>query len=134
MGGPASNLEIARNYLQAFERGETGAALGSFFAPDVVFEEFPNRLTPLGQKRDLAESLAGAEKGKKIMSRQIYKITHEIAAGDHVALEVEWGGRLAVPFGSIPVGGEMKAFFATFMEFRDGKIVRQRNYDCFEAW
>lgn len=134
MGGPASNLEIARNYLQALERRETGAALGSFFAPDVVFEEFPNRLTPLGKKRDLAESLAGAENGKKTMSRQIYKITHEIAAGDQVTLEVEWLGKLAIPFGSIPFGGQMKAFFAMFMEFRDGKIVRQRNYDCFEAW
>jgi hypothetical protein len=42
MGEPAGNLEIARKYLQALERGETGAALGSFFAPDVVLEEFPN--------------------------------------------------------------------------------------------
>jgi hypothetical protein len=36
MGEPAGNLEIARKYLQALGRGETGAALGSFFAPDVV--------------------------------------------------------------------------------------------------
>jgi len=41
---------------------------------------------------------------------------------------------LAVPFGSLLVGGQMKAFFAVFLEFREGKIVRQRNYDCFEAW
>ena len=68
------------------------------------------------------------------MSRQIYKITHEIAEGDKVALEVEWIGTLAVPFGTIPVGGQMKAFFAVFIEFREGKIVRQRNYDCFESW
>jgi hypothetical protein len=27
----------------------------------------------------------------------------------------------------------MKAFFAVFLEFREGKIIRQRNYDCFEA-
>jgi ketosteroid isomerase-like protein len=134
MSEPAGNLKIARSYLQALERGETGAGLGKFFAPDVEFEEFPNRLTPLGKKRDLAESLAGAEKGKKIMSRQIYKITHEIAKADRVALEVEWVGTLAVPFGSLPAGGQMKAYFAVFLEFREGKIVRQRNYDCFEAW
>jgi ketosteroid isomerase-like protein len=68
------------------------------------------------------------------MSRQMYKITHEIAAFDQVALEVEWVGALAVPFGSLPAGGQMKAFFAVFLEFREGKIIRQRNYDCFEAW
>jgi hypothetical protein len=26
----------------------------------------------------------------------------------------------------------MRARFAQFFEFRDGLIVRQRNYDCFE--
>jgi ketosteroid isomerase-like protein len=32
------------------------------------------------------------------------------------------------------VGDVMRAHFATFIEFRDGKIVAQRNYDCFEPW
>jgi hypothetical protein len=57
-----------------------------------------------------------------------------MAGGNRVALEVEWIGTLAVPLGSIPAGGQTKAFLAVFMEFREGKIVRQRNYDCFEAW
>jgi ketosteroid isomerase-like protein len=131
---PANNLEIARSYLQALERGETGAALGQFFASDVIFEEFPNRLTPLGKRRDLAAALDAAERGKQIMSRQIYKITQEMADHGRVALEVEWVGTLAVPFASLPAGGQMKAFFAMFLEFRKGKIIRQRNYDCFESW
>jgi len=54
MGEPAGNLGIARRYLQALEMGETGAALKEFLAPDVVLKEFPNLLTPLGKKRDLA--------------------------------------------------------------------------------
>lgn len=108
-----------RGDLQALERGETGAALKEFLAPDVVFEEFPNLLTPLGKKRDLAAALDGAERGKKVMPRQMYKIKQEIADNDRVALEVEWVGTLAVPFGSIPAGGQMKAFFAVFLEFRE---------------
>jgi len=48
-----------------------------------------------------------------------------------VAIELEWIGVLAIPIASIPAGGEMRAHFAIFLEFRDGKIVRQRNYDCF---
>jgi hypothetical protein len=28
----------------------------------------------------------------------------------------------------------MRGRFAVFMEFRDGRIVRQRNYDCFKPW
>jgi ketosteroid isomerase-like protein len=134
MGGPAGNLEIARKYLQALERGETGAALSSFFAPDVVLDEFPSRLTPTGKKRDLAAALEGAERGKKAMSQQKYMIKQEIADHERVALEVEWVGTLAVAFGSVPAGGQMKAFFAPFLEFRERKISTQRNYDCFEAW
>jgi ketosteroid isomerase-like protein len=134
MDEPAGNLEIARRYLQALERGETGAALKEFLAPDVVLEEFPNLLTPLGKKRDLAAALEAAERGKKVLSRQMYNIKQEIADNDRVALEVEWIGTLAVPFGSIPAGGQMKAFFAVFLEFREGNIIKQRNYDCFEAW
>ena len=68
------------------------------------------------------------------MSAQMYKIKNEIAENERVALEVEWVGTLAVPFGSIPAEGQRKAFFAVFLEFREGKIIRQRNYDCFEAW
>jgi ketosteroid isomerase-like protein len=105
MGEPADSLEIARRYLQALERGDMGEDLSRFFAPDVVLEEFPNRLTPLGKTRGLAEALEGAERRKKAMSLQIYKIKQEIADRDRVALEVESIGTLAVLFGSIPAGG-----------------------------
>jgi len=131
MGQSVGNLDIARRYLQALERGETGA---EFLALDVVLEEFPNLLTPPDKKRDLTAALEGAERGKKVMSRQMYKIKQEMADDNRVALEVEWVGTSAVPFGAIPAGGQMKAFFAVFLEFREGKIIKQRNYDCFEAW
>jgi ketosteroid isomerase-like protein len=36
--------------------------------------------------------------------------------------------------GTLAEGAEMKAHFAMFFEFREGKIRLQRNYDCFEAW
>jgi len=83
---------------------------------------------------DLAAALEGAERGKKLMARQIYRITHEIADGDRVALEVEWLGTLAVPFGALLAGGQVKALSGVFLDFREGKIIRQRNYDCYEAW
>ena len=51
-----------------------------------------------------------------------------------VALEVLWTGTLAVPFGSLAVGDNMRAHFAVFIQLRDGKIVAQRNYDCFDPW
>ncbi|MBV9480089.1 MAG: hypothetical protein JO249_04970 [Acidobacteria bacterium] len=51
-----------------------------------------------------------------------------------VALEVLWVGKLAVSFGTLAAGSEMRAHSAMFFEFKEGKIVSQRNYDCFESW
>lgn len=127
-------LTIARRYLAALENGATGDALAAFFAPDAVQEEFPNRLTPHGARRGVADLLAGAERGKEIMSRQFFTAINELTCGDTVALEVLWAGTLAVPLGSLPAGSELRARFALFLEFQDGKIIRQRNYDCFDPW
>jgi hypothetical protein len=97
MADPAGNdnLEIARRYLQALERGETGATLRNFLAPDVVLEAFPNRLRSLGETLNLASALENVERGKKAMSHQKYKIKQEIAGLDQVALEVEWVGNVS---------------------------------------
>jgi len=47
---------------------------------------------------------------------------------------VQWTGTLAVALGTLAPDAEMRARFAVFIDLRDGKIVRQRNYDCFEAF
>jgi ketosteroid isomerase-like protein len=128
------NLEIAREYLRAIEQGATGDALARFFAPDVVHQEFPNRLSPNGRRNGLAGMLEGAERGQKILAKQHYEIQHEVADGNRVALEVIWTGTMAVAAGTLAAGQEMRAHFAVFLQFRDGKIFAQRNYDCFDPW
>jgi ketosteroid isomerase-like protein len=130
----SANLDFVKRYLGAIEAGATGDALAAFFAPDVVQEEFPNRLVPNGARRDLAAVLEGAERGQRVMRAQRYEILNAVEVGDTIALEVLWTGTLAVPLGALPAGGEMRAHFAVFIELRDGKIARQRNYDCFDPW
>jgi ketosteroid isomerase-like protein len=34
----------------------------------------------------------------------------------------------------LPAGTEIKAFVAMFVTFRDGKLISQRNYDCYPAF
>ena len=99
-----------------------------------MIETKPNRLLPNGRLADLAGSRAASEAGKKIMAGESYEVKNALATGDAVALEVLWTGTLAIPYDTIPAGGQMRAHFAMFLEFRDGKIASQRNYDCFEAW
>jgi ketosteroid isomerase-like protein len=129
-----TNLETARNYLLAIEQGATGEALARFFTPDVMHQEFPNKLSPHGRRSNLAGMLEGAEKGQKILSKQHYEIRHEMESGDCVALAVLWTGTVDVDVAGLPAGGEMRAHFAVFLEFRDGRIAAQRNYDCFDPW
>lgn len=128
------NLEHARRYLAALEGGATGDALAAFFTADVVQEEFPNRLIPTGARRDLAALLDGAVRGQKVMQAQRFEVLNALASGDQVAVELQWIGTVAVPLGSLPVGGQMRARFAIFLVYRDGKIARQHNYDCFDPW
>jgi ketosteroid isomerase-like protein len=108
--------------------------LDEFFWPDAVLETLPNRFLPRGRQDDLAGARAAAERGKNIMSLQRYEITKAVAGGDLVAMEVDWTGTLAIPFETIPAGGQMRARVALFLQFRDGKMVGQHNYDCYEPW
>jgi ketosteroid isomerase-like protein len=132
MAGPAENLALARRYLKALESGPSADELAQFFAPEVVLEIFPSKFFPNGSRDDLAGISAAAERGKKVMTSQKYEIRNEVASGDKVALEIDWTGTLAVPFQTIPKGGQMRAHFAAFLACKDGKILSQRNYDCYE--
>ncbi|HEV2196830.1 MAG TPA: nuclear transport factor 2 family protein [Candidatus Acidoferrum sp.] len=132
MGDTAGNLAIARRYLKAIESGSIADEFASLFSPDIVVEIFPSRFFPNGSRDDLAGIPAAAERGKKAMSRQEYHIRNEVADGDQVALEIDWVGTLAVPFQDKPKGSQMRAHFAAFLQFKNGKIISQRNYDCYE--
>ena|ERR1700694_1239638 len=128
------NLAVARKYLEAVENGAEGGALAEFFTEDVVQEEFPNRLAPIGAHRDLDAIRDAARKGKKQLRAQKFEILNSIVDGDNVALEVFWSGLLAVPVDTLPADTEMRAHISIWLEFGDGKIARQHNYDCFDPW
>ena len=128
-----SNLELARSYLKAIEDGDASYVI-SLFTADTVFEQLPNRIYPKGVRANAAQAAAAFEKGRKLFSRQTYEITSASTTGDHVALEVLWTGTLAIPFGTLAAGAQMRCHSAMFLEFRDGKLSAQRNYDCFEPW
>ena len=129
-----ANLERARAYLRAIENRASEEDLSSFFSPDVVVEQFPNRLVPKVVKSSLADVKRESEMGKKSVAQQSYTVRNAVASGNWVALQVDWEGVLAVPVAGLEAGATMRAWFAMFLHFRDGKIVHQSNYDCFEPW
>lgn len=126
--------DFVRRYLTAVSDGATGPRLAAFFDPEVVQEKLPNRLNPAGVSRDLAGILDAAEAGKKAMRKQRFDVTALMAGGNRVAIEATWTGTLAAALGSVAAGAEIKARLAIFIEMKDGRILRQRNYDCFEPF
>ncbi|MEV0237942.1 nuclear transport factor 2 family protein [Nonomuraea sp. NPDC050786] len=123
------NVDLAVRYHEAVSRGE---GPDPYFHEDAVHRELPNALFPDGAVRDLDGLRAAAERGRKTISEQRFEVLNAVASGDQVALEVLWTGTLAVPLGDLPAGHTLRAHIGTFLEFRDGKIVAQRNYDCYE--
>ena len=130
----SSNLETAKRYLQALENNADRESLAQFFDPTVIQEEFPNRLNPNGGRSDYATMLRRAEQGKQLLVSQQYTLTNALESNNMVVLEVIWTATLAVRSPTLPADGQMRAHFAVFLEFRDGKIIAQRNYDCFDPW
>src|SRR5688500_17101664 len=121
------NLQLVREYLMALARMAPASEMAAFFTEDAEQIELPNRLNPNGQASDLKTLLERVEKGRAMLSEQHYEVTNVISSGDAAAVEAEWSGKLKN-------GAQLRAHFAMFFEFRDGRIAKQRNYDCFEPF
>jgi ketosteroid isomerase-like protein len=134
MSDAEQNIKFVRSYMKALQEGEAGDSLRRFFTEDVRQIEMPNQLNPRGQESGLEHILKRSLQGKQILKSQSYEIVSEIAEEDRVAVEARWTGVLAVKMGTLAAGAEMKASFAMFFQFSDGRIAMQRNYDCFEPW
>lgn len=127
-------LKIAKNFIKAIERGKTGDELDKFYHKDIEHITYPNVLTKILTKRNLEELKEASERGKSILSKQTYEIIRSHVVGKTVVIEARWTGTLNIAVGNLPAGGQMKAHFAQFFEFKGNKIIRQRNYDCFESF
>jgi ketosteroid isomerase-like protein len=128
------NIQLVRTYLNALEAGEAGNTLRRFFADDARQIEMPNQLNTRGQESDLEHILQRSLQGQKVLLNQQYEIVSEMARDDRVVIEARWTGVLAIAFGTLSAGAQMKASFAIFFRFHDGRIALQRNYDCFDPW
>ncbi len=126
--------ELTRQYFAALERGATGDTLAALYHPDVVQEEFPNRLMPTGARRHLADILAAGDRGQQVISGHRFEVLSIVVEGDRAAVEFIWSGTLNVPLGTLAAGAVMRGRFASFLEFRDGRVIAQRSYDCFDPW
>lgn len=121
-------IDLARELIRRIERAEP---IEDLLHDDAVHEELPNRMSPSGRVHDRAAVLAGFERGRKLMARQVYAVRSAIGDGDRAAFDLDWSGTLAAPLGELPAGHVMKARIALFVEARGGRIAVQRTWDAY---
>lgn len=128
-------FEKIERYLKLIESFESRS---QFFEPllhpDFIQVELPNLLNKKGQTSKRSEIFDRLESSKKILVKQSFKIESYIEKGDRAAAEAVWEGTMAIDLGSLKKGQTLKAFFCMVFEFKEGKIIKQKNYDCFEAF
>ncbi|AWI26122.1 nuclear transport factor 2 family protein [Flavobacterium pallidum] len=119
-------------FLRMMSERRSEDAFETFYHRDAEQVEYPNLVTKNVAIRTLGDLKAGSERGRKIMSKEDYEIKKLYSFDDTVILEAVWKGTLSIALGKLGPGDQMTAYFAQFFEFKEGKIFRQRNYDCFE--
>lgn len=128
-----SKATVIKDYFRAIETGDLEGML-KCYAPDAIQIELPNLLKIKGDRRSVSDLKRDFEKGAKLLLSQSYEILSLIDDADRVSVEVLWRGTLAIPIKSLREGDQMKAHSAIFFEFKDGLIVTQKNYDCFDSF
>ncbi len=133
MSQSTEHLNVVRRYLKSIEEGAF-SEVESLFTAEAVMEQLPNRIYPNGLNATVSQMKSSFEKGRKLLTKQTYEIKNAIVAQDSVSAEVLWTGTLAVGFGNLAAGSQMRCHSAMFFTFEEGKIASQRNYDCFDPW
>jgi ketosteroid isomerase-like protein len=100
---------------------------------EMRFVERPNLVSPHGSERDRGQVLASVEVGRQLLRDQHFEVADHVVADDRVASRVVWTGTLAVEAPPFEAGSELRADSSMHFTLRDGRILRQENFDCFHA-
>lgn len=131
----SKQTEAVKKYVSIVENlNFTSESLTDLLHKDYQQWELPNLLNKAGQVSDLADTERRMKTGKSILASQHYEITSLTEQNATVVMEAVWTATLATHAGPLKSGQTLKAYFCMIFEFKDEKIYRIRNYDCFEPF
>lgn len=98
-----------------------------------MMEQLPNRIYPQGIRLKLSDMAEAFAKGRKLLSSQTTR--SRTLSEKATCWQWKWPGPANWPwhwvrYPQVRRCGPTPLFF----EFRDGQIISQMNYDCFEPW
>jgi ketosteroid isomerase-like protein len=133
-GSSASpNVEVVERFLAAFDRRwPTEEDLAGVLAPDVLFVERPNLVSPTGSERDAASMRAGLEQGRQLLAWQSYQVRDHVVSGDTVVTRMRWSAEIAVDAGPLKAGTRMSAWCVAHYRLEAGRIVHIEQHDCYD--
>jgi len=102
--------------------------------PEAIFYEYPNLVTKNVQVRIASKGMKSIEMGKQILSAQRYEFFDFTEDENKLVAEGVWTGTMKIDAGSLKQGQQLKAYLCVVIEFKDDKISRVRNYDCYEPF
>ena len=127
--------EMVRKYLQLLETFELDAdKFSGLFHDEFKQKEFPNQLNTTGQESDLSNLFERMKIGRQILQTQRFDIISHIEEEGRLMIEANWHGQMALDARTFKKDQLLRAHFCMVFEFRDHKLFRQRNYDCFESF
>lgn len=124
--------QLVRDLYATLESGASGEELRRFWHDDAEQVEYPSVMRPEGHRRGLEEMLAGAQAGLGLVRDQRYEVHTVIEEDEQMAVQLTWTATVAADVGGLREGARLVAHVAAFYVFRDGLVLRQSSYDCYE--
>lgn len=133
---PADDVRaiVERYYATVSNLAAPVAELEKLLAKKVSITEHPNLISPTGAVRGRAETLAGFESGKDLLSEQAFDVHEIVVTKDRAAVRATWRGTIGVDAGPLKAGTQLLAHVASFLTVRDGAVVEQETFDCYEQF
>lgn len=129
---PDVEAVVRRYYAVVSDLTSTEADLGPVLSSSLRVVEHPNAVTPHGAVRDLVGTLAGFRAGKGLLREQGFDVDEVLVQGERAAVRARWRGVVGVDAGTFRAGQELVAHVAAFLTVRDGQVVDQETFDCYE--
>lgn len=123
----SSPQEVVSHYIQAYNAFDIERML-SYFSPDCTFEDVSNT-RGITRCQGIDELKKVALQSKQYFSEREQKVVNTIAAGDKVAVEIEYRATFAIDIPQGPKKGDkMVMRGVSIFECKQGKIYRLADY------
>ena len=130
------SLHTIHTFLSLSESLETDpAAYAQVLHPDVEQVEFPNLLNKVIQRRTFAEILDNIRAGRELLINPHFELQQAHSCPDgSIVVEAHWHATITSDIGPLVRGQQLAAQFCMVFELHEGKIIKQRTYNCFEPF